>query len=206
MAEWEKHCVILQPYKRGFVEGVHGENSFSALKPLCSNPLALFLFCSWFPSWCNSMRVTACTVLDLCGHFRISMSDALKLQNQIPLHLNISWKTAIILATTQAVCTTGVVSMWEQSKAAPPGTLQFPKLSRCVFPLTAFFALRPSPKHESKPPVAVITAPLNRNDKWTNVTIPWPACSLFALTASLSHTHTPIQAPKSSLLSTRSSF
>lgn len=77
----------------------------------------------------------------------------------------------VILATAQTVC-----------RKVPPGTLHFPKLSRCVFPSTALFALRPSPEHKSEPLVAVITAPLKRHDKLTNVTIPRLARSLFAST------------------------
>lgn len=100
------------------------------------------------------------------GICEFGMSGAFPIvELRIPFHLNIFQKISVTLAPTQAVCTTGVLSMWRQSKAAPPGTSHFPKLSHCVFPLTALFALRPSPKHKSEPPVAVITAPLNRNDK-----------------------------------------
>lgn len=97
--------------------------------------------------------------------------------------------------TTQAADTTGVLPMRAQSKALPPGTVHFLKLSHCVFPLTALFALWLCPKHKSEAPVTVITAPLKRNDKWTNVTIPWPAHSLFAQTAL--HIHTDIRIQKS---------
>lgn len=94
MDEWEnKHCVIMQPYKRGFVEGEHGKNSYSVPVPLCSNPLQL---CVSFLSFLISILVqfyahyrVRRVDLDLCGHLWISMSNAFQIvETQILFRLN----------------------------------------------------------------------------------------------------------------------
>lgn len=66
MDEWEnEHCVIMPPYKGGFVEGEHGGDSY----PLRSNPLSLCV-----PSLSLSIAIFVqfvhCVDLDLFGHPR----------------------------------------------------------------------------------------------------------------------------------------
>lgn len=92
--------------------------------------------------------------------------------------------------------------MWRRSKAAPPGTLHFPKLPRCVSPLTALFALRPSPKHKSEPPSGSNYHSTEMTNEQMSQCHSLHAPSLLQQPYTYTHTRTHTRAQKSSLFST----